>query len=208
MEDLIELRKGWWWPKVDREAWNAIKVEVNEIDDIITFVKGRETVIQAGGNCGMWPAKYATIFKNVYTFEPDPLNLFCLKKNITADNIKIFPYAVGEVQRNISMEIRWDVNRGANRVILNGETPMIKIDDLNVNSCDLLQLDIEGFEHQAVLGAVETIKKFKPTIVLELKGHGEHYGVSDAETIDFVKSLGYTLEKVIRTDHIFVPKND
>lgn len=205
MNDEIEFRKGWWWPKADKEAWKAIKVEVNDIDEIITFVKGRETVIQAGGNCGMWPAKYSTIFKNVYTFEPDPVNLMCLEKNIKEKNVKIFPYAVGETQRNVSMEIRWDVNRGANRVVLDGAIPMIRIDDLKFESCDLLQLDIEGFEHHAILGAVETIKQFKPTIVLELKGHGEHYGYTDNDTINFVTALGYELKKVIRTDHIFVP---
>ena len=208
MNNQIEFRKGWWWPSADREAWNAIKIEVNDIDEIVKFVNGRETVIQAGGNCGMWPAKYATIFKNVFTFEPDETNRLCLEKNVTVENVKVFPFAVGEVQRNISMEIRWDVNRGANRVILNGDIPMVRIDDLDFPSCDLLQLDIEGFEHQAILGAIDTIKKYKPTIVLELKGHGEHYGYTDKDTIDLVKSLGYNLEKIIRTDHIFVASNN
>jgi FkbM family methyltransferase len=205
MEDLIELREGWWWPKKDIMAWKFIRKEVNDIDEIVKYVKNKSYVIQAGGNMGMWPVKYATIFENVFTFEPDDINLYCLKKNVNSNNITVYPYAVGETTRNISMEVMLEKNRGANRVVFGGDTPMITIDELNFEGCDLLQLDVEGFEHQAVLGAIETIKKFKPVIVLELKSHGEHYGFTDDETINFVKSLGYKLETTLRADHIFLP---
>lgn len=205
MEDLIELRDGWWWPKKDIMAWKFIRKEVADIDEIIKYVEDRSYVIQAGGNMGMWPKKYSTLFKNVYTFEPDEINLYCLKKNVNTDNVKIFPYAVGETTRNISMEVLLEKNRGANRVSFGGDIPMITIDELNFEGCNLLQLDVEGFEHQAVLGAKNTIKKFKPVIVLELKGHGEHYGFTDIETINLVESLGYKLKTTLRADHIFLP---
>jgi len=42
----------------------------------------------------------------------------------------------------------------------------IKIDDLNLKP-DLIKLDIEGYEYKALLGAVKTIKKFKPIIYIE-----------------------------------------
>jgi FkbM family methyltransferase len=40
------------------------------------------------------------------------------------------------------------------------------------NNIDYLSLDIEGSEHQAILGAERTIKKTYPIITLELKGLG------------------------------------
>lgn len=42
----------------------------------------------------------------------------------------------------------------------------IKIDDLNLKP-DLIKLDIEGYEFNALLGARKTIKKFKPVIYIE-----------------------------------------
>lgn len=205
MTDEIELRDGWWWPKADTEAWVAIRGEVGDIEEIMNYVKGRECVVQAGGNCGMWPKRYAALFKNVHTFEPDETNRTCLLRNVTEGNVSIWPCAVGNAREGVTMEIRWDVNRGANRIIPGGVIPMMRIDDLELSSCDLIQLDVEGFEHQAVVGALKTIKKFKPTVVLELKGHGEHYGHTDRDTIELMESLGYSLARVIRTDHIFVP---
>jgi FkbM family methyltransferase len=204
MTDEIELRDGWWWPKADTEAWVAIRGEVGDIDEIMKHVKGLDCVIQAGGNCGMWPKRYASLFKEVHTFEPDATNLECLTRNVKETNVKIWPYAVGDRKNHVSMEVRWDVNRGANRIALSGDIPMVPIDKLFVDACDLIQLDVEGFEHQAVLGAREMIAKYKPVVVLELKGHGEHYGHTDRQTIELMESLGYSLARVIRTDHIFV----
>ena len=45
----------------------------------------------------------------------------------------------------------------------------VMIDDLNLWACDLIQLDVEGFEHKALKGAEHTIRRFRPTIVLEEK---------------------------------------
>ena len=69
---------------------------------------------------------------------------------------------------------------------------------------DLLQLDIEGFEHQAILGAAETIDRCSPVIVLELKGLGKRYGYSDEETIEFLSDLGYKIKDRIHRDVLFL----
>lgn len=207
IENQIEKRiGGWWWPKADTEAWVAINGEVGDIDTIMHFAKFPGTVIQAGGNCGMWPKRYAEIFRNVISAEPDPVNFECLRRNTEGvHNIQIMNLAFGDKPGMTDIEVRWDVNRGANRLAVGDKTPVITIDSLKADACDLLQLDVEGYEHLALLGAEKTIKAFKPTIVLELKGHGEHYGYTDEETINYVNSLGYKLAHVLRTDHIFVP---
>lgn len=61
------------------------------------------------------------------------------------------------------------------------------IDDLDLESCDLIQLDVEGYEHEVLTGAIKTIEKFKPTISVE-RGGG---------LIDFLKPYGY--QEVART---------
>jgi hypothetical protein len=95
-------------------------------------------------------------------------------------------------------------NIGAHQLKDGNEFDVMKIDDLEVKDCDLLQLDVEGFEHFAILGAVETIKKSSPVICLELKGLGKRYGVEDQQTIDFLASLGYKVIHKIHRDVVFV----
>lgn len=204
MENLIEFRKGLWWPKKDLYR-SVVEKESANIETIMQYVNDSTFVIQAGGHMGIWPLRYSKIFKNVFTFESDTLNYYCLKKNIDSENVKVYPYAVGDINRFITMEVLMEHNRGANRVVIDGKIPMVTIDEMRFEGCNLLQLDIEGFEHQAINGAIHTINKFKPVIVLELKGHGVHYGFTNTETINLVLSLGYKLETTVGRDHIFLP---
>jgi len=44
---------------------------------------------------------------------------------------------------------------------------MITIDELNLDGCDFIKIDVEGFEWGVLLGAIETIKKYKPIIFYE-----------------------------------------
>jgi hypothetical protein len=76
--------------------------------------------------------------------------------------------------------------------ITEGLVPLIALDDLRfmavddgltLPSIDLIYLDVEGHEMHALIGAHQTIKKFRPVICFEDKGLSERYGVKagDAE---------------------------
>lgn len=69
---------------------------------------------------------------------------------------------------------------------------------------DFIQLDVEGFEHFAILGALETIERSSPLICLELKGIGKRYGHPDEDTIALLESIGYTIQARIHRDIVFV----
>ena len=45
-----------------------------------------------------------------------------------------------------------------------GAIPVLSIDQLGLNNCDLIHLDIEGGEYDALMGAEHTIKRFGPLI--------------------------------------------
>ena len=45
---------------------------------------------------------------------------------------------------------------------------MMTIDSLNLNP-DLIQLDVEGFEENALKGAFDTIMRSRPIIIIEQK---------------------------------------
>ena len=206
MEDKIEVRDGWWWPKDDKEGWEWIPYEHTFFHQLVRWVGGRDTVVQAGANCGIWIRSYAQEFKNVYTFEPDDINFECLKRNITDPNVVMQKAALGDKVGHCHTVENIKGNMGAQRIQLGGDVPVVRIDDLPLETCDLIQLDVEGYEHQAVLGALETIKKFKPVVILELCGHGQKYGFSDQNTIEMMESLGYRMAQKVISDLIFIPK--
>jgi FkbM family methyltransferase len=135
-------------------------------------VKDRRVCIQAGGYCGIFPRLFAQMFDMVYTFEPDPDNFYCLTLNCQNTNIIKNQAALGDTHEMVNVVRRVDSNRGMNVVVPNqGEAaiaiPTYRIDDLQLNACDLIMLDVEGYEKFILRGAEETIAKFKPVVVVE-----------------------------------------
>jgi FkbM family methyltransferase len=75
--------------------------------------------------------------------------------------------------------------------------PTITIDSLALESCDLIQLDVEGFESNVIEGAMHTIMRFKPIIVAE--------SFSGADAIELMKNLNYQHVGTSFSDSIYKP---
>lgn len=168
---MIEQRQGWWWPKNDGLEKRLLKY-ADLPQQIKKYVNSFDTAVQAGGNTGFYTAQYAAMFDTVYTFEPDYLNFQCMSMNLTEQNIIKLQACVGDTHGLVGLNIV-DRNRGENSVNGTGIYPMLTIDDLSLNSCNLIHLDIEGYELYAIKGAVNTIVKYKPTVVLEVWDHSD-----------------------------------
>jgi FkbM family methyltransferase len=170
-EDTLEEVGPWYWPSQDTGLWQGPSEEWPHFKErVLRHVKKFDVIVQAGGACGVYPRLYSKFFKNVYTFEPDPLNFLCLTLNTQVFNVKKFNGALGDAPGWVVMNYASPVNVGMHRVAPSseGSIPMMTIDSFNFYACDFIQLDIEGFEEKALLGAINTIKKFKPTIQTEL----------------------------------------
>lgn len=211
-EELIEKRDAWWVPKIDRECFQVILQQVDDIYEIIEYCDSRDTVIQAGGNLGIWPIAMTAIFKKVITAEPDPVNFACLSKNIEVtllkDNLTALNVGFGESHKLAKMHHLQPTNVGAHHLAeydQEGESvTVIPIDSLRAKNVSLIQLDIEGYEHLALKGAKKTIDKWSPTIVLEMKGCGKRViDVTDDETKEMLKEWGYEPVAKIHRDIIF-----
>ncbi len=202
----IELIDGLWWPKGDKECRPAVIGHYKDADEAIKLCKEKNIVVQAGGNCGVWAKYLAGIFKHVYTFEPDDTNFECLERNVTEENVFKFKACLGDSNNPLGLNVVKD-NIGAHYIAKEGNIPQIRIDDLHLDGCDLLQLDIEGYEYFALKGAEETIKKFSPVIMIEDKRHYKRFDVKEGQIISYLESLGYVIYTKVARDLILV-KND
>lgn len=197
MEDKIEIRGDYWWPKEDKSCWRYLSKRSKVPEIFSSYVTNKRVVVQAGGNAGMYPHLYSTFFETVYTIEPDPTNFYCLVKN-TGDNVFKYQACLGNERKTVNLS--YDTmspkkpNYGGFFVNGIGNIPTIRIDDLGLPVCDFIHLDIEGFEGEALLGGLNTINKFKPLIGLELKDHGEKFGWPETKILDLLKDLGYNIK--------------
>ena len=193
-------------PVSDKTGFEYIINEVEDVKKILPYCRDYRTCIQAGGNIGIWPVALARKFKKVITVEPDAANYEALTKNIGAfPNIEYQRAAFGMDSGTGSIYINQEGNVGALQVKEGTDFRIITIDSLNIHDCDLLQLDVEGYEYFALAGAVKTIVRCKPIIVIELNGLGEKFGFTNGAIVDFVNKLGYEQAGVVHKDYIFVP---
>ena len=199
----IELREGWYWPFKDRSCWPWLQNEKDNPDLVAAYCSSKRTIIQAGGNVGFYVRPYAAMFDRVITFEPERLNFQCLVQNVTEPNVIKVQACLGYERNAVGMIVSRK-NIGAYHVSDKpGLIPTLLIDDFNVQDCDLMHLDIEGFELHALRGAVETIKRCHPVIALEWMNHGEKYGAPDSAIEEFLNELGYHRRGEVYHDVIF-----
>lgn len=202
---MLTKRHGWVVPEYDRVCLDIVLAECADLFVMTKYCKQFRTAIQAGANVGIWPTKMSEIFKKVYTVEPDATNFAALKENIShIPNIDFRQAAFGKEDGTGSIDDILPGNIGAYQVKEGQDFKIIKMDSLGVTDCDLLQLDVEGFEQFALEGGVETIKASYPVIALELKGLGMRYGCPDQHTHGWLSELGYRFVEKIHNDSIFI----
>lgn len=187
----------WLWPAEEIGAWKALTKESNYNlpNRISKLCKKFDLVFQAGGNAGIYPKHYSRLFNSVVTAEPDYRNFFCLTHNIIEKNVFKFQTCIGHENVPLDLNVKGDYtpkNRGKMRVQGPGLIPQITIDSLEINP-NLIHLDIEGYEGNALQGAITTIKRSKPIIVIETNGSGDAYGWPQEKIDDFIFSLGYQI---------------
>ena len=199
---------NFWWPDNDTDCRPAVLKEVYKIALLDKYLKHKRVVIQAGGNVGVFPREMAKQFETVYTFEPEPANFKCLEKNCPEHNIIMYKAALGNDNKMIEVGVsRKDLknNCGAYQVLGEGNIPTMMIDDLDLPACDLIYLDIEGYELFALQGGFETIKEFHPVIVVENKQLPLMYDVTPEEVIEYLVCMfGYNVVERVQRDVILI----
>jgi FkbM family methyltransferase len=209
MKHLTTIKDNKWvWPANDVGSWPGQNAQRDLYKVILPYVKNRGIMIQAGGNCGFILSTFVDHFDFVYTFEPDTMNFYCLSQNVTADNVFKMQACLGETNGTTRVQPLIDGPQphdiGGVHVAGDGYLPLIAIDSLNLPGCDLLQLDVEGFELKALKGAVNTINKYKPVICIEVcEGWLNRYNDSSTGVISFIENLGYTHVRTVGMDYIF-----
>ena len=70
------------------------------------------------------------------------------------------------------------------------EVPVRRLDDLGLGDVGFVKLDVEGHELAVLRGAAETLRRNRPTLLVEAEER--HHRNSVAAITEFLSSLGYT----------------
>lgn len=159
----------------------------------------------------------------VFAFEPLPANFRILEENLSLNsiqNVMIRREAVSDLSGNIIFEFpREEVSLIAGPLLESDnlatfQVPAISLDDFVRDTgrpIQFIKMDVEGAETAVLRGAVQTLKAFHPSMVIELHHDLPQDGLHPAITL--LTELGYQIEwlnEVAYRSHIFarwIPSN-
>lgn len=206
IEEDVLGENNWLWVKEDTSAWLGPMLEYTRDHQykFYQYLKGNKVVVSAGANCGLHIRFFAKKFERVYAFEPDPLNFHCMVNNAQYDNVIKMMCALGAQNKLINVNRAEMIHCGSHTIddsVSNGIVPMLMIDTLKLDACDLIQLDVEGYEGKVLEGAIETIIKYSPVITTETM-----QGVDYPDVIKMMNMLAYERIDFTGSDSVWVRK--
>lgn len=139
--------------------------------------------------------------KLVHAFECNPMMLECLKHNCPQCNIH--PVALSD--KNEALYFHQDDDNAGGGWVGPYVTPVpvevVTLDSFGFQKLDFIKMDVEGHEVKVIRGAVETIKRCSPTMILEVRVNFlERAGNSMDDLMSLLNELGYSTRMVLPFD--------
>lgn len=180
------------------------KFSHNTLLKALEYVTDFTEAVDVGAHVGSWTRIMADKFSRVLAFEPYTENRKCLEENTRhLSNVTRMGCGLSNKEGFCSMVNDKPENSGRWHVSSSGDIRLMPLDDFRLRNCNLLKLDVEGYELFVLQGARSTIEKHHPIIVVELTGLSDRYGVTDDDVRRFLESLGYECRASIGKDHIY-----
>jgi len=161
-----------------------------ESKEVLIKAENSDIVIDGGGLWGdtsLFFASSINDYGKVYCFEFIPDNIQILNKNFNLNpkfknKIELIEHPIWE-NSDLDMYYKDD---GPGSIVtfdkfenFDGKVSSLSIDDLvirnNIEKIDFIKLDIEGAELQALKGAKESIKKFRPKLAVAIYHHPDDF---------------------------------
>jgi len=176
--------QGWWFPDTEDHFPKMMKKSTDRggpadyqyqvRDRSLTYVKDYSTALDIGANVGLWSRSLCKQFNQVIAFEPVSMFRECLVKNVVSSRLQVKDFALGD-QRTTATMIITQGNTGHTHIdpvsLGSGNVEVYRLDDLELDAINYIKIDCEGYEYRILQGAEQTIKKYRPIIVVEQKPH-------------------------------------
>lgn len=166
------------------------------------MLHGRQgTFYDIGANVGLYTAFAARAGWSVVACEPNRHLIPAIGRNAAAAPIaKVLPVAVARKTSRATLHV--SATSDGSSSLINGWRPeaeaydvrCVGIDELiesGLPEPDLLKIDVEGLEHQVLLGAEGILKRQRPSVLVEIMR-----GVGGEEGLGLLECYGYTVAMV------------
>ncbi len=155
-------------------------------------IRPGDVVVDVGAHVGTFVAKALSRgASKVIAIEPHPTNQECLRRNFAAEieqgKVILVQEAAWNEESTLELHVGWEYNsgahsishdRGAGTITVRSRPIDEMLNELGIERVDLIKMDIEGAERQALLGSLDTLRDYRPRLLLET-----NHEVDDAEVL-------------------------
>lgn len=177
--------------------------QYHKYEAAMKWVGKKRTAIDVGAFVGQWSRVMSMDFERVVAFEPVLDYRDCWNINMeSVDNAEMIGIALGNMSGDVRLMNYTEGSYGDTRIMdaddngdLVGTADMRPLDSFHIDRVDLIKIDCEGYEKQVIEGAMLTLERNKPVVIIEQK--------KNLDALEPLESLGAIQRDVIRGDYIY-----
>jgi FkbM family methyltransferase len=203
-----------WLHKLGRTC----ETELRYLDE---FIASTRTAVDVGANIGLYTCELSRRFHRVVAFEINE-DLITLIRQFNPGNIELIlcglssaggsarfyiPVAGGQAHEGWG-SLHRDNLTGA-ETLIEKDVKLATLDEFALTEVDFMKIDVEGHEVEVLKGAVKTIEKWRPIVLVELKK--EHVQEADRlfQPFDYKRcrldDFTDVRDRLHWSNHIYVP---
>ncbi|MFY9468778.1 MAG: FkbM family methyltransferase [Solirubrobacterales bacterium] len=177
------------WPQA--QAYLLRRYDPSTVGFIVDHLSDDGVFVEGGSHVGLIAMQVASARPNaqVHSFEPHPVKFESLRRNAQRNRARVVLNNVG--LSDAPGELAYDADRHA---VATGASGMIHVTSLDhyladhaVDRVDVMKLDIEGHELDALIGAREALESGRIRAITMESLHGD-----TSEPMAYLEELGYT----------------
>jgi FkbM family methyltransferase len=147
---------------------------------LLRSLSKKGTFLDIGASIGAWTITAARSFDTVHAFEPNRSLARLLRATMPA-NVTVHEVALSNntgnavfyvpIHDNVEISTRGTLEVGANKGLAERvrEVATAPLDSMSFSQIDVIKIDVEGHEGAVLEGAVRTIERERPSLIVEIE---------------------------------------
>jgi len=182
--------------------------ERQKCEKMLPLLASNLVAYDIGAHVGYYTLLFARYCKWAYAFEPNPRNVFFLKRHIAMNgipNVTVLPVAISDRATYLRFDDSLDSSMGRldvnGNVIVRTETIDGLVEGRLIEPPGVMKIDVEGEELNVVKGALRTIRMYRPALAIAIDAEQNR-----GPLVDVLKRNGYSIEFIAENEVLAVAR--
>lgn len=180
-----------WMTQKNQRVEGRLAYQYDKLSTALSFCRLHRNAIDIGAHVGLFSFHLTKQFNHTYAFEPIAEHRDCFLQNVTGD-YTLLKCALGAENGYCSTKTT-DGSSGDSYIVADqaGQVQMHPLDEFGLLDIDFIKIDTQGYEENILRGALKTIQRDHPIIMVEQKGDADkNFHLDKMGAVKLLESIG------------------